>query len=90
MFIIQKDLELINFNLTPSMAFELIKFSNLKDELNKLEELYNLDKNEELLLKIKTIKKEIIECRNAFIIEFRTGNQDEIDKYLNIKSQNKD
>lgn len=89
MLIIQKDLELINFNLTPSMSFELIKFSDLKRELNKLEDLYNLDKNEELLLKIKNIEKEILECRNSFIREFRTGNQDEIIKYLNIKSQNK-
>ena len=48
-----KDLELVKFNLTPSMSFELIKFNELKKELNKLKELYNLDKNEELLLKIK-------------------------------------
>ena len=32
----KKDLELVKFNLTPSMSFELIKFNKLKKELNKL------------------------------------------------------
>ena len=31
----KKDLELVKFNLTPSMSLELIKFDNLKKELNK-------------------------------------------------------
>lgn len=83
----KKDLELVKFNLTPSMSFELIKFNNLKKELNKLKELYNLDKNEELLLKIKDIENELIACRNTFIREFRLNNQDEITRYLQIKDQ---
>jgi len=83
----KKDLELVKFNLTPSMSFELIKFNNLKKELNKLKELYNLDKNEELLLKIKNIENELIKCRNTFIREFRLNNQDEITRYLQIKDQ---
>ena len=83
----KKDLELVKFNLTPSMSFELIKFNELKKELNKLKELYNLDKNEELLLKIKDIEKELTKCRNAFIREFRLNNQDEITTYLQIKDQ---
>lgn len=83
----KKDLELVKFNLTPSMSLELIKFNNLKKELNKIKELYNLDKNEELLLKIKDIENELIKCRNTFIREFRLNNQDEITKYLQIKDQ---
>lgn len=83
----KKDLELVKFNLTPSMSFELIKFNNLKKELNKLKELYNLDKNEELLLKIKDLENELIKCRNTFIREFRLNNQDEITTYLQIKDQ---
>lgn len=83
----EKDLELVNFSLTPSMSFELVKFSCLKRELNKLEKLYNLDKNEELLSKINKQKKEIIKCRNNFIKEFRINNHDEIIKYLNVKSK---
>ena len=83
----KKDLELVKFNLTPSMSFELIKFNNLKKELNKLKELYNLDKNEELLLKIKDLENELVNCRNTFIREFRLNNQDEITRYLQIKDQ---
>ena len=83
----KKDLELVKFNLTPSMSLELIKFNDLKKELNKLKELYNLDKNEELLLKIKILENELIKCRNMFIIEFRLNNQEEITKYLQIRDQ---
>ena len=83
----KKDLELVKFNLTPSMSFELVKFNNLKKELNKLKELYNLDKNEELLLKIKDLENELVNCRNTFIREFRLNNQDEITTYLQIKDQ---
>ena len=83
----KEDLESIKFNLTPSMSLELIKFNNLKKELNELKELYNLDKNEELLLKINEIEKELIKCRNTFIKEFRLNNQEEITKYLQIRDQ---
>ena len=85
----EKDLELVNFKLTPSMSFELIKFSDLKKELKKLEELYNLDKNEKLLLQIKNIEIELINCRNNFLNEFRINNVDEIKKYLELKDQKK-
>ena len=83
----KKDLELVKFNLTPSMSLELIKFNNLKRELNRLKELYNLDKNEELLLNIRNIENELVKCRNTFIREFRLNNQEEIIKYLQIKDQ---
>ncbi len=82
-----KNLELVKFNLTPSMSLELIKFNNLKKELNKLKEEYELDKNEELLSKIDNIEKEMDACKNAFIREFRLNNQDEINRYLEIKDQ---
>lgn len=85
----KKDLELVKFNLTPSMSFELIKFNKLKKELNNLKELYNLDKNEKLLLQIKNIEIELINCRNNFINEFRINNVNEIKKYLEIKDQKK-
>ena len=84
----KKDLGLVKFNLTPGMSLELIKFNNLKKELNKLKELYNLDKNEELLLKISDVETQLINCRNTFIREFRLNNQEEITKYLEIKDQN--
>lgn len=84
----KKDLELVKFNLTQSMSLELIKFNDLKLELNKLKELYNLDKNEDLLLKIKEKENKLINCRNAFIKEFRINNQKEILDYLKVKDQN--
>lgn len=83
----KKGLELVKFNLTQKMSLELIKFNKLKKELNSLKELYNLDKNKELLLKIKKLEQELIECRNKFIIEFRLNNKDEIIEYLKIKDQ---
>ncbi|MBR6690532.1 MAG: hypothetical protein IKL65_04300 [Bacilli bacterium] len=83
----KKDLELVKFNLTPSMSLELIKFNKIKKEINKLKELYNLDKNEELLLKINDLERELINCRNTFIREFRLNNQDEITTYLQIKDK---
>jgi len=87
LLIIKKDLELVKFNLTPSMSFELIRFNKLKKELNRLKEIYNLDKNDELLLQIKQKEKELNDSRNQFIREFRLNNQDEIVKYLQIKDQ---
>ena len=83
----KKDLELVRFNLTSSMSLELIKFNKLKKELNNLKELYNLDKNEKLLLQIKEIEKELVKCRNTFIKEFRINNKQEINEYLEIKDQ---
>lgn len=83
----KKDLELVKFNLTPGMSYELIRFNELKKELNKLKKLYNLDKNKDLLLQIQEKEKELINSRNQFIREFRLNNQDEITKYLQIKDQ---
>ena len=79
-----KDLESMKFNLTPSMSLELIKFNELKKELNKL---YNLDKNEKLLLKIKDIENKMEISKNKFIKEFKLNNKKEIIEYLKIKDQ---
>ena len=87
LLIIKKELELVKFNLTPSMSFELIRFNKLKKELNSLKELYTLDKNDELLLQIRQKEQELNDSRNSFIREFRLNNQDEIVKYLQIKDQ---
>lgn len=83
----KKELELVKFNLTPEMSLELIKFNELKKELNSLEKLYNLDKNEELLLKIQILEQKLNESRTKFINEFRFNNKEEIIKYLKIKDQ---
>ena len=83
----KENLELVRFNLTPNMSLELIKFNKLKKELNKLKEDYELYKNKEILSKIGVVKKQMESCKNAFIREFRLNNQDEINKYLEIKDQ---
>lgn len=83
----KKELEKINFTLTPSMTFELIKFNKLKKELLELKELYNLDKNEELLLQIQKLENDLNQSRNKFIMEFRLSNKEQIEEYLLIKDQ---
>ena len=83
----KRDLNLIKFNLTQGMSLELIKFNNLKKEIHDLKKLYNLDKNKDLLLKIQNLEKELINCRNKFIVEFRSNNRKEITEYLKIKDQ---
>ena len=88
----QKDLELVKFVLTPDMSLELIKFNTLKKKLFKLNEMYDLDKNnEELLLQIQEYQKKLNESRDKFVQDFRVNNKEEIEKYLEIKNQdNKD
>lgn len=81
----KKDLNLVKFNLTPEMSLELIKFNELKKELNKLKELYNLDKSDDLLLQIQEKEKKLNDSRENFIKEFRINNREEIMNYLKIK-----
>lgn len=83
----QKELELVKFTLTPSMTMELIKFNKLKKELLEIKELYNLDKNEDLLKKIEQIQNELDESRDRFIKDFRLNNKSQIEEYLKIKDQ---
>ena len=80
-------IESIKFNLTQEMSLELIKFNKLKRQLNDLKELYNLDKNEKLLLQIKELGKKLEKSKNEFIKEFRLNNKEEIINYLKIKDQ---
>ena len=82
-----KELELVKFNLTKEMSLELIKFNKLKKKLYELKKLYNLDKNVELLLQINKIERDLIKTRNKFIKEFRVNNQEEIIRYLELKDQ---
>lgn len=83
----QKELELVKFTLTPSMTMELIRFNKLKKELLETKELYNLDKNEELLLKIGQLQNDLDESRDRFIKDFRLNNKSQIEEYLKIKDQ---
>lgn len=84
----QKDIELIRFNMTDEMESELINFNKIKKELTKLEELYKKDNSKNLDNEIKVLKKKLNESRDNFIREFRINNVHEIEEYLELKSQN--
>ena len=77
-----KNKELVKFNLTHDMSLELIKFNSLKKQLNELKSTSNFNDNKSLVKKAKKIEKELVNSRNNFIREFRLNNKDEIIKYL--------
>ncbi len=83
----QEKVELVKFTLTPNMSLELIKFNKLKKQLFEIKKLYNLDKKEELLLKIEQLELELASSRDKFIKEFRLVNTKEIEEYMKIKDQ---
>ncbi len=83
----KKDLELIKFNLTYEMTSALLEFNKLKKELIKIKKLYNLDKSDDLLLKINEIENKLSIARSEFIVQFRKSNKNQIEEYLKIKDQ---
>ena len=83
----KKNLKSIKFNLTEEMASELIKFNKLKKSLYEAKELYNLDKNSDLLLKIKQIENDMATSKENFIKKFRECNKKEIIEYLKTKDE---
>ena len=84
----QKELELVKFNLTQDMSNELINFNNLKKELFELKRVYDIEKKQELLIQIENIKEKLNTSRDKFIESFRLNNKEEIEEYLSIKSLN--
>ncbi len=79
------NVDLVKFNLTPTMTEELIKFNNLKKELIKLKArkiLTNIEKK-----KISELENKLYESRKKFINEFRKNNKEEILEYLRLKDQ---
>lgn len=75
---------IVRFNLTKEMSLELLKFNELKKEINILKQIE--DKNECVLSLIETKENELRDCRNNFIREFRLNNQKEITEYLRTKN----
>lgn len=74
----------IKFNLNKEMLEYLVKFKNLKEELNYL---YNLDKSDDILLKIIEKEQQLNSYRQKFIEKFRDINKKEIEKYMKIKDK---
>lgn len=77
-----KELKDIKFNISKEMFEYLVKFEELKEELNKL---YNLDKNDDVLLKIMEKEQQLNNYRQKFIDKFRNINKVEIQEYINLK-----
>ena len=77
-----KELKDIKFNISKEMFEYLVKFEELKEELNKL---YNLDKNDDTLLKIMEKEQQLNNYRQKFIDKFRNINKSEIQEYVNLK-----
>ena len=82
-----KNLESVKFNLTKDMMIELIKFNELKKELNILKDQYDLTKDQELLFEMSELEIKLKSCRDSFIKKFRLNNHDEIIEYLNLKDR---
>lgn len=78
--------KIIRFNLTQEMSIELLKFNELKKEINILKQIE--DKNESVLLLIKSKEEELKKCRENFIRDFRMNNKKEIIEYLQTKDWN--
>ena len=79
-----KEFKDIKFNLNKEMLEYLVKFKNLKEELNYL---YNLDKSDDILLKIIEKEQQLNSYRQKFIEKFRDINKKEIEKYMKIKDK---
>lgn len=75
--------KIIRFNLTKEMSIELLKFNELKKEINVLKQIK--DKNESVLLLIEKKEKKLKNCRENFIRDFRLNNKKEIIEYLQTK-----
>lgn len=77
--------EKLEFNLTHTMAIELIKFNDLKKEYNNL--INNKILTKEDLIRKQTLENELNKAKINFIKEFRKNNQKEIIEYLNQKDK---
>jgi len=77
--------EKLEFNLTHTMAIELIKFNDLKKEYNNL--INNKILTKEDLIRKQTLENELNKAKINFIKDFRKNNKEEIIKYLNQKDQ---
>ena len=81
---LMKKIDNIKFNLNEEMLNNLLEFDREKKELNKL---YNLDKNDDILLKIVEKEHKMNIYRQKFIENFRKINKEEIKEYTELKDK---
>lgn len=79
-----KKIDDIKFNLNRDMLNSLLKFDEIKKELNKL---YNLGKSDDVLLKIMEQEHKLNSYRQKFIEDFRKENKNEISEYKKLKDE---
>ena len=81
-----EDINKLEFNLTHSMTYTLIK---LNDLIKKKNELLSDDSinSRELSKTIKKLDKEISRLKKEFISEFQSENIDEINNYWYLRSK---
>ena len=80
-----EDFESLEFNLTRSMTYTLIKLSDL---MKKRDELIDLnDDSPEFSKAIDALNEEIAKLKEEFISEFRLENRKQIENYWYLRSK---
>ena len=79
-----KKIQDIKFNISNEMFECLVNFEKLKEEIN---DLYSLDKSDDILLKIMEKEQQLNKYRQKFIEKFRNINKDEIEEYIKLKDE---
>ncbi len=86
------DISNIKFNLTPLMAKKIVEINNLKIKLHDIEEKIKCVNSKDEINKLSIEKdktvKEIDIQKKGFIKEFQENNQEQINKYLELKEKN--
>ena len=83
----QKKIESIKFNMTQSMALQLLQFNKLKKELNYLYNVYKSNNDKKVLIKILDLEDEMNKLKTSFILEFRTNNKKQIEEYMKFQQE---
>ena len=81
-----EDINQLEFNLTRSMTYTLIKINDLLKERDELLR-NNIINSKDLNVTIKKLDKEISKLKAKFIFDFQSENVDEINNYLYLRSK---
>lgn len=80
-----EDMESLEFTLTRSMTYILIKLSDL---MKKRDELIDLnDGSDEIKKELNDLNYEIAKLKEEFVFEFRLENRKQIENYWYLRSK---
>ena len=80
-----EDMESLEFTLTRSMTYTLIKLSDL---MKKRDELIDLnDGSDEIKKELNDLEYEIAKLKEEFVFEFRLENRKQIENYWYLRSK---